>query len=189
MDIIESLRTSIEAVKEWVNKRFNAIDLRLAELEYKPIAINSFKNTVYDPAGVKLAGPETTTIVEIGKIITKIDFTWSLNKNPTSQIVNGENVETSYRTITRDIEVSATAPEKTFSYSMSVTDERGAPISKTTSIKFLNGIYYGVLEDAATIDGAYILDAVNRGLLTKKLASNTTTTFTKTALDGQKFAF
>ena len=189
MDIIESLRVSIEAIKDWVNRRFITIDSRLDALEYKPIAINSFKNTVYDSENVKLAGPETTTIIEIGKVVTKIDFTWSLNKDPKSQIVNGEDVEASCRSITRDIEVSAAAPEKTFSYSMSVTDERETPVSKTTSIKFLNGIYYGVLEDGATIDGAYILDAVNRGLLTKKLASSTSTTFTKTASDGQKFAF
>lgn len=189
MDIIESLRVSVEAIKEWANKRFNTIDSRLDALEYEPIVLNSFKNNVYDVENVKLAGPEGTTIVEIGKTIAKIDFIWSLSKEPTSQTVNGESVATNLRTITREMTISATEPGKSFSYSMSATDERDTSVVANTYVKFLNGVYYGVLEDGITINSDAILDAVDRGLLSKKLQNTTSTTFTKTASDGQRFAF
>jgi hypothetical protein len=57
-------------------------------------------------------------------------------------------------------------------FSLVVTDERGATDSETTSITFLNGVYYGVLESGATIDNAAIQ------ALTKKLQASRGITFT-----------
>lgn len=141
--------------------RITSLEEQMAELLYKAITINSFNNNV--------------NTVEKGTIITNVTLTWSTNKTPTKLVVNGETLSntTTSKTITG---LSLTSDK---SYSMTVTDERNATATKTTSITFTNGIYYGSAAEPTTIDSTFILG------LTKKLQSSKATTFTTNCGTGQ----
>lgn len=126
----------------------------IADLKYIPIAITKITNNV--------------GTVEIGTVVNAPTVSWSLNKSPTKQTLERAELSTDSRA---EILSNLTLSEnKTFS--LVVTDERGASDSATTSIAFLNGVYYGVLESGATIDKAAIQ------ALTKKLQDSKVITFT-----------
>ena len=126
----------------------------IADLKYVPIAITKITNNV--------------GTVEIGTVVNAPTVSWSLNKSPTKQTLERAELSTDSRA---EILSNLTLSEnKTFS--LVVTDERGASDSATTSIAFLNGVYYGVLESGATIDKAAIQ------ALTKKLQASRGITFT-----------
>lgn len=126
----------------------------IADLKYIPIAITKITNNV--------------GTVEIGTVVNAPTVSWSLNKSPTKQTLERAELSTDSRA---EILSNLTLSEnKTFS--LVVTDERGASDSETTSITFLNGVYYGVLESGATIDNAAIQ------ALTKKLQASRGITFT-----------
>lgn len=126
----------------------------IADLKYIPIAITKITNNV--------------GTVEIGTVVNAPTVSWSLNKSPTKQTLERAELSTDSRA---EILSNLTLSEnKTFS--LVVTDERGASDSETTSITFLNGVYYGVLESGATIDKAAIQ------ALTKKLQASRGITFT-----------
>lgn len=129
----------------------------IADLKYVPIAITKITNNV--------------GTVEIGTVVKAPTVSWSLNKSPTKQTLERAELSTDSRA---EILSNLTLSEnKTFS--LVVTDERGATDSETTSITFLNGVYYGVLESGATIDKAAIQ------ALTKKLQASRIVTFTANA--------
>lgn len=98
---------------------------RLADLEYKPISILSFNSN--------------NNVVEIGNVIHDVRLTWNLNKQPILQTIDKENVDVKSRefTLRKDI-------NKDITIDLEVKDERGLITNKTTSINFMNGIYYGV---------------------------------------------
>lgn len=98
---------------------------RLADLEYKPISILSFNNN--------------SCVVEMGNVIHEVKLTWNLNKQPILQTVNKENVDIKLRefNLRKDI-------DKDITISLEVKDDRGLIVNKTTSINFMNGVYYGV---------------------------------------------
>lgn len=98
---------------------------RLADLEYKPISILSFNSN--------------NNVVEIGNVIHDVRLTWNLNKQPILQTIDKENVDVKSRefTLRKDI-------NKDITIDLEVKDERGLITNKTTSINFMNGVYYGV---------------------------------------------
>lgn len=126
----------------------------IEDLKYVPIAITKVDNTV--------------GTVEIGTVVNEITINWTLNKAPAKQTLNGEEVGVSERS--KVFTGMSQSENKTFT--IAVTDERGATDSETTSITFLNGVYYGVLESGATIDNAAIQ------AMTKKLQASRGITFT-----------
>ena len=129
----------------------------IADLKYVPIAITKITNNV--------------GTVEIGTVVNAPTVSWSLNKSPTKQTLERAELSTDSRAeILSNLILSE---NKTFS--LVVTDERGASDSATTSITFLNGVYYGVLENGAIIDSAAILT------LTRKLQGSKGITFTANA--------
>ncbi len=132
----------------------------LADLKYVPIDITSLTNNV--------------GTVEMGASVKEVTFNWKLNKEPTGQTFDGEDVDV----LSREAFVSyhpllAIKENKTFT--LIVTDERGATDSANTAISFLNGVYYGVLESGAEVDSAAIL------ALTRKLQGSRGITFTANA--------
>lgn len=98
---------------------------RLADLEYKPISILSFNNN--------------SSVVEMGNVIHDVKLTWNLNKQPILQTIDKENVDVKLRefNLRKDI-------NKDITISLEAKDDRGLIVNKTTSINFMNGIYYGV---------------------------------------------
>ena len=101
------------------------LDIR-AELDYEAIDIIKFSNTA--------AGTH-----ELGKVIDSLTISWELNKEPASQVLNGETLGAEVRSK----EFKAVSTKQT--YSLTVTDERNATDKASSSVNFYNGVYYGAL--------------------------------------------
>ena len=134
----------------------------VGDLSYEPIEITSFGHN----AGVK----------EIGSTATSVTLSWALNKDPESQDIDGTPMSLDARQYT--IGTANLTGNKT--YKLTVTDERGTSVSRTTTVTFLNGIYYGV--------GAVNADNTNNAFiqsLTKVLSDTRVRDFTATANTGE----
>lgn len=103
------------------------IRARLDALEYKDIKINSF---TVAPA-----------LSEIGSLQT-VTLSWSLNKQATSQNINGAPAEGNSKQYT---DVSSNT-----SYTLNVSDGQ-TNASKTVNVSFANRIYYGAAADLTTV--------------------------------------
>ena len=134
----------------------------VGDLSYEPIEITSFGHN----AGVK----------EIGSTATSVTLSWALNKDPESQDIDGTPMSLDARQYT--IGTANLTGNKT--YKLTVTDERDTSVSRTTTVTFLNGIYYGV--------GAVNADNTNNAFiqsLTKVLSDTKARDFTVTANTGE----
>lgn len=160
----ESITNILLETGEFSKLRQDVDDI-IADMNYKAIDITGFSNNV---------GTQ-----EMGKIINSVTLTWSINKNPASQTLDGLALATGVRSVTEpDMKITE---NRTFT--LKVTDERGATDTATSSISFLNGVYYGVLEDGAAIDSAAVLG------LTRKLQGSKAITFTANAGATQRIAY
>lgn len=130
--ILQNLKTSVvnNVIDGGLDKALSAeqgklLAKRLADLEYKPISILSFNNN--------------SSVVEMGNVIHGVKLTWNLNKQPILQTVNKENIDVKLREfdLIKDI-------NKDITISLEVKDDRGLIVNKTTSVNFMNGVYYGV---------------------------------------------
>lgn len=133
------------------------------EFEYVPIAITSFTNN--------------KNTVEMGTKITDVILNWALNKDPKVMTVDSETI-TPLTTRTKTYSGQNITTNKT--YTLKVTDEKDATATKTTSITFLNGVYWGAkAAPSGAYDSAFILG------LTKGLQGSKGKTFTVDAAAGQ----
>ena len=141
--------------------RFKTIEEQIADILYEAITIKSFTNNV--------------GTAEIGSTVTSVTLSWSFSKTPTTLTLDGESVATFLEGVAKkNLNLKA---NKTFT--LKATDERDAVATRTTSISFLNGVYYGVSAIPATLDSAFVLT------LTKELRSNKKPSFTANAGAGQ----
>lgn len=124
---------------------------RVEELEYKPMDVLSISNSI----GTKELGSQVSGTVS-----------WSLNKNPAGQTLNGESLAAD----ARSREVGPVT--QTTTWSLRAEDERGTADSGSTIAYFHNGVYYGALTPGTAVDSAAILG------LTRKLQSGKGVTFT-----------
>ena len=69
-------------------------------------------------------------------------------------------------------------------WTLKATDERGATATKTASLYFLNGVYYGVSNLTTVTDSSGVLSTF-RDTLTKSLRSGKLTSFSVSAGAGQ----
>lgn len=152
------------ASKSVVDTLKQAVEAIQAELDYKPIDITKFTNSA---AGT----------YEMGRVINSLTISWELSKTPASQTLKGETLGVDVRSKTY------TNVSTSQNYSLSVKDERGATDSASSSVMFYNGVYYGVVEDGATINDAAIL------ALAKSLRSSKSISFTVNAGTTQRYAF
>lgn len=142
------------------------IATRVAALEYVPIEIKSFNNTV--------------KTAEIGSTVNGIYFTWSLSKTPTSLTINGKSIDvasTSYGLTSANI--TATEPGTIVAGRLVATDEKKS-VTRSTAITFTNGVYYGAAANG-TVDSDFI-NSLTKSLRTGK---DKAMTFTVTANSGQ----
>lgn len=162
-DVIADIEKRLEdmANNEELNARFTKIESQIADILYKPITINSFTNNV--------------GTVEIGTKITKVTLQWSLSKTPKTITLDGESLEPSVTSVVCD-NLTVTS-NKTFN--LAVTDERNTKATKSTSVTFMNGVYYGASEAPNAYDSAFILG------LTRTLRSNKLPSFTANAGSNQ----
>lgn len=141
-----------------LNGLFNDIKNQLDDLSYVKIVIESFSNNV--------------NMVEKGNTINTITFNWTINKIPKELTLNGIPVDTVLHSTTiTDIITSNTT------YALRAVDEKDNVSTKSTSVSFLNGIYYGTGEK---VEFGQLTSAFIRGL-NKKLSSSAKTTFTVNA--------
>lgn len=141
--------------------RFETIEGQIADILYEPITIKSFTNNV--------------NTKEIGSYVKSIALNWSFNKTPKTVKLDGEGMLpefTGYSKTGLNITTNTT-------FTLEATDERDAVATKTTSISFLNGVYYGVSAVPAALDSAFVLT------LTKELRSNKKPSFSVNAGAGQ----
>ena len=133
----------------------------IGDLLYKPITINSFSNNV--------------NTVEMGRTITTITLNWALSKTPKTLMLNSETLGNSEKTKT----LNGLSIKSNTTYTLKATDEREHTVTKTTSITFLNGVYYGIAQSDAEINDALLQE------FTKKLQGSKGATFTLNAGEGQ----
>ena len=141
----------------------------LADLLYEAITFTKFTNDV--------------GTVELGSTINTINFEWSTNKTPSTLSLDGVSIDASLIGYTySDLGLCPTSVT-TKKYTISATDDREATASKETSITFVNGVYYGVIDASATIDSDAVL------AMSKKLQNSRGMTVTITPGDTEYIAF
>lgn len=97
----------------------------LDSLLYEPIVITKFTNNV--------------NTKEIGSTVSSVTFTWDTNKTPNSIVLDGINIDSALKSHTLN-SLSITSAK---TWTLKVNDEK-TTVSKSTSIGFTNGVYYGV---------------------------------------------
>lgn len=136
------------------------------EFNYKPITINSFTND--------------KNTIEMGIKVTEVTLNWTLSKNPKTMMIDSESI-TPVSTRTKTYSGQNITTNKT--YTLKVTDEKDATATKTTSISFVNGVYWGAKEAPESYDSAFVLG------LTKGLQGSKGKTFTVDAAAGQNIFY
>lgn len=134
----------------------------IADIQYTPISITSFSNNV--------------NTAEKGSTVSSVTLNWNYNKTPKTLKLNNEDVEVSTKTKVID---NANLTQNT-TWTLTATDDRSASSTKTTTITFLNGAYYGV----GNADGDAINNAFVAGLQ-KVLTSSRARDFTVNAGAGE----
>lgn len=160
-DKAELIASVLEQVNlDSIQNQVNDLQKTVADLNYKAIAISSFAAT-----------PSTA---EMGSTVSSVALSWTVNKTPTALTLDGTALGLSERqkTVT-----GAFTANKT--WTLKATDERGATATKTVSLSFLNGVYYGVAALPSSYDSAFILK------LTKNLRSSKLASFSANAASGQ----
>lgn len=161
---MSAISNSMSSLSNSVSSLDEAVAAIQAELDYKEIDITKFANSA---AGT----------YEMGRVINSLTISWELNKAPASQTLKGESLGVDVRSKTyTNVSTNQT-------YSLSVKDERGATDTASSSVTFYNGVYYGVMEDGATINNAAILS------LTRKLQGSRGITFTANAGTNKRHAY
>ena len=142
--------------------------------------IASIKADVYyqDIAITLFACPGAGKTYEMGQSVAAPPITWSLNKEPASQSLNGESLGVDVRSKAYSGNITS---NKT--YTLTVTGQKGETAKQSGSYTFYNGVYYGLLADGATIDSAAILT------LNKKVQGSRGVTFTATPTSAMRIAY
>ena len=139
-----------------------ALDRIIAKIYYVAPKVNSFTMT------------PSATEYEIGTVVSGLQFSWTLNKEITSQTLTDCVIEVDDRSATYGADLTNT---KTFTLTVS-DGEQSATSSKT--IKFSNKAYWGSAPAPTDYDSAFIL-----ALSSNKLASSKNGTYSMTVGDGQ----
>lgn len=140
----------------------DTIKAALDDLLYQKISISSFTNSV--------------NTAEMGSTIDSVILNWNYNKTPTKLELDEEVLTPTDKTKT----LSGQAIKANKTWTLKATDERSAVATRTTSIQFLNGVYYGV----GTVDADRVTNEFVLGL-TKQLTNSKARDITVTANAGQ----
>ena len=173
---IEGYAADAKAVGDTINE----LNAKIEQILYKPIDVMNFRNNVGN--------------VEIGSCVGTITFTWNINKTPTAQ-----NISSASENISLDVDVSKTTATisdlnltKSTRFTLTASDvSSGGKSTDTiyTDITFLNGVYYGVIEDGVSLDSTTILQLVENKKITKVLQHGLGVTFTATPASTEKLIY
>ena len=139
-----------------INTRLDDVIKQVNEI-LNPFDINTF---TIDPS-----------IAQIGSTVS-VTIRWSYNQDIKTQTINNEEIETSLREKTYDLISNNT------DYTLKATSNNDIDKTKTVSLKFYNGIYYGKSSD--TNYNAQLISS-----LTKVLSNSKNRTITVNASDGE----
>lgn len=128
-----------------------ALQKQIDDIRYEPISITSFTHN----AGTK----------EMGQTVTDVTLSWKVNKTPTSLTLDGALVDANITSKT--ISGLSVTWNNNKTWTLVATDDRNAESTKTTSITFCNGIYYGVGTIKSNFDSAFVT-GLNKRLQTSK---------------------
>lgn len=154
-------QAAVQTLSEKDEKRIAAVEKKLDDLMYNEISVSSFTNSV--------------GFAEIGSTVNSVTLTWKLNKTPKSvtldDVAQSASTEGSVTKTSLGLKANKT-------WTLKATDDRDATATKTTSVSFVNGVYYGVAA-AGAMNSAFILG------LTRVLRSNKLPSFTVNASSDQ----
>lgn len=150
-----------EVVDGAARQSIEDLQSQIDDLNYKAITISSFTNNV--------------GTVEIGSTIAAVALAWAFSKEPASVTLDGVAQEVA----STGASLTGLQIEANKTWTLAATDERGATATKTTSVSFVNGVYYGVSAAQSAYDSEFILG------LTKTLRSNKLGSVTVNAGEGQ----
>lgn len=153
-----------EAPEGWED-RLTELESQMANLLYEEIEITSFAHD----AGTK----------EMGDTVTQINLSWTYNKTPVALTLNDKAQEVNENSVGGGAILSGLSITKDKTWTLKATDERDFVASKTATVSFQNGIYYGAAAIPGTIDSAFVLG------LTRKLSSGKVAAFSVNAADGE----
>ena len=145
-----------------LENRMQTLEEQMAELLYTPIAITSFSHS----AGTR----------ELGETVDAVTLYWDTNKTPTTLELDGAVINSN---LTSKQLTGLSISSSNIFFELNAYDEEGASDSKTTSINFFNGVYYGAAAAPSAYNSTFIRS------LTKELRSNKKPSFSVTAGSGQ----
>lgn len=145
-----------------LENRMQILEDQMKELSYKPIVIESFSHN----SGTK----------ELGETVTSTTLSWKTNKTPTTLELDGAVINSN---LTSKQLTGLSISSSNIFFELNAYDEEGASDSKTTSINFFNGVYYGAAAAPSAYNSTFIRS------LTKELRSNKKPSFSVTAGSGQ----
>ena len=146
-----------------IDARVLALEAQIGDMVYEPISITSFSHNVKDQ--------------ERGTTVTNVTLSWEINKTPTILTLDGESISVDLTSHTVD-NLSITWNNNKI-WTLTAIDSAGNKSTKTTSITFANGIYYGASTMPNEYNSNFILG------LTKKLRNNKLSSFTVDAGENQ----
>jgi tRNA(Leu) C34 or U34 (ribose-2'-O)-methylase TrmL len=140
--------------------RVETLESQMADLLYEPIAVTNFGAII------------RTGTAELGDTITAVTLSWARNKEAIAQTLDGESIDPA--STTKNLTGLNISSDK--SWTLIATDERGATATKTASVTFRNGVYYGAGAEPEGVDTSF---------LTKTLSDTRKRTFIADAGDGE----
>lgn len=140
---------------------------RLDNLEYVPISLTSFMKT-------------GTTVFELGSTVDDVSFTWTANKTPSSLKIDSISLSTPTQA-SGAITMVKQSLTTTTTYTLTAGDGKNNS-SRTATIYFYRGLYYGVSATDITTSAQVIA-------LSELLKSSRSCTFTVNAGTGQYIWF
>ena len=148
-----------------LTQKVTTLEQQMADLLYVAINISAFSHN----AGTK----------EMGSKVTAVVLSWTTNKMPTALTLDDVSLDATLTTHSlTGLNITA---NKT--WTLKATDERGAVATKTATVSFYNGVYYGAMDEGVTLDSAAVLK------LSKKLQSGKSVSFTQNVGDNQRLCY
>lgn len=161
----ESDKTTYSSIK--IENLVRDINEKIDDLRYKKINIDSFT-----------CSPSTA---ENGQTINTINLSWKTNTTPVSLMLNGSALPAT-QTSAKITDIIT----KNTTYTLIATDKKNASHTRSASISFLNGVYYGTYTKETDFTN---LAAIMRTRFTKNLRSNKSMSFTVNAGANQYIYF
>lgn len=157
LTVIESLSGDLDLPDETdpdtpseIAARVDALEDRVEELEYEPIAISYFSNN----AGTK----------EYGDVVSTVTLSWGINGTPTELTLDGSSINVSLRSLPLENQNITSYKE----WRLAARDERTS-VQKSTSISFRNRVWYGEADLPDVIDSDFIKSLNHSELTTTRV--------------------